>query len=215
MNRALARGLWVLGLAAVVAVVAIAVRAQPAGADADPASDTLLVQDAFFPYTPATPAGLQRELETALKEIHATGLDLKVAVIGSPVDLGGIPALFGQPGRYARFLDTEISSRTAQPLLVVMPQGLSVQGVPTSVAGVAVDHVHGSGGLVQAAIDAVRRIAAGRGQPIAAVQTASAGSGGGPVVVLVVAALVLVLVAVGAVVRARAGTRRSGAAARR
>lgn len=216
MTRPAVRALSLLAMACAVAVVAVALRAQPAGADADPASDTLLVQDVFFPYTPSTPAPLQHGLETALQEIHATGLDLKVAVIGSAVDLGGIPELFGQPSRYARFLDTEISLKAPQPLLVVMPGGVAIEhaGAPSAVGSLPVDRTHGSDGLVRTAIDAVRRIAAGRGDPIEAPTVASAGGGGVPVAPLAAAAVVLMLLAAAAVLRGRAGTRRSGAAAR-
>lgn len=148
-------------------------------------------------------------------EIHATGLDLKVAVIGSAVDLGGIPELFGQPSRYARFLDTEISLKAPQPLLVVMPAGVAIEnaGAVSAVGSLRIDRTHGSAGLVRTAIDAVRRIAAGRGAAIAAPKVAGGGGGGTTPVLLAVGALVLVLIAAGAVLRGRAGMRRTGAAA--
>jgi hypothetical protein len=205
-----------VALTCVVSVTAFVIRSQPAGADADPASDTLLVHNAFFPYTPATPAPLQRALEAALSEIHSTGLPLKIAVIESPVDLGGIPALFGRPDRYARFLDAEISARAPQPLLVVMPDGLAIQhaGSPAAVASMTVDRSGGSAGLVRTAIAAVRRIAVGRGRPISVPVFARGGGGGLPALVPAGAGIALGLVAAGAVVRGRAGTRRSGAAAR-
>jgi hypothetical protein len=210
------RALYLVAMASVVSVLGIAIHVQPASADADPASDTLLVQDAFFPYTPSTPAPLQRGLETALNEIHATGIDLKVAIIGSQIDLGGIPELFGQPSRYARFLDTEISLKAPQPLLVVMPDGVSVEhaGSSSAVGSLPVDRTHGSAGLVRTAIDAVRRIAVARGEAIAAPRVAGGGGGGLTPLLLAGGALVLILIATGAVVRGRAGTRRSGAAAR-
>ncbi|HEX4107805.1 MAG TPA: hypothetical protein VHX88_06695 [Solirubrobacteraceae bacterium] len=147
----------------------LAVGAPWAHADADPASDVLLVQDVFYPYEPATPTALENALQRALKEIHATGLPLRVAIIESPIDLGGIPALFGQPARYAHFLEGEIDFNTRVPLLVVTPQGLAVQdAVPASdLAGVPMDVDHQSAGLARTAVRAVERIAAARGRPIA------------------------------------------------
>jgi hypothetical protein len=195
LSRVLPRALLALVLAALGCVV---LRTPAALADADPASDTLLVQDAFLPYTPVTPAPLQRSLDTALREIGATGLHLKVAVIASPVDLGGIPELYGQPSRYARFLDTELSSHGPQPLLVVMGNGLSVQhaGPASALAGLAATTGRAaSGTLVKTAVLAVERIAAERGHPIAPVSLRSAhgaGSSTGVVVIGVIAVALLV-----------------------
>jgi hypothetical protein len=190
---ALAVGLLVLGV--------VGLRASRARADADPASDTLLVQSVFYPYSPATPPALQHALGRAVDELHAAGLPLKVAIIGSPVDLGGIPQLFGQVDRYAAFLDTEISFKGPQPLLVVMPDGLASQraGAPGALAGIHVDAHDGSAGLARTAVAAVERIGAAEGHPIAAVATAagSGGSGGGAAVVIAIAATALLLIAGG------------------
>lgn len=163
--------------------------------DADPASDTLLIGNAFLPYSPATPPSLQRALARALTEIRATGLKLKVAVIGSPVDLGGIPKLFGEPGRYARFLDAEISSRAAQPLLVVMPNGLAARGAgaPRALDGLRIDSGHQSAGLVRTAVLAIERIAQARGRPIAAVRALRSRTGQSSTGSLVVAGAATVL----------------------
>jgi GNAT superfamily N-acetyltransferase len=174
----------------------VCVRAGVAAADADPASDVLLVQNAFLPYQPTTPPALAKALNRALTEIHATGLQLKVAIIGSPVDLGGIPELFGQVSRYAAFLETEISYRGPQPLLVVMPDGLSLQaaGSPSALTGLAVDADQRSAGLARTAVLAVERIAASRGHPIVApALAASGGSGTGPLLFVAPAVLILVV----------------------
>jgi len=48
--------------------------------------------------------------------------------------LGGIVSLFGRPQQYADFLDQEISFQKKQALLVVMPSGYGVQGVPRAAA---------------------------------------------------------------------------------
>jgi hypothetical protein len=178
------------------------VHAGVAAADADPASDVLLVQNAFLPYQPTTPPALAKALNQALTEIHATGLQLKVAIIGSPVDLGGIPQLFGQVSRYAAFLETEISYRGPQPLLVVMPDGLSLQAAGSSRAltGLAVDANQHSAGLARTAVLAVERIAAARGHPILAPALAASAGGSSTGLLVVVAAAVLVLAAAGYVV---------------
>jgi hypothetical protein len=184
-------------LVVLLVLVGCSVRAALAAADADPASDVLLVQNAFLPYQPATPPALAKALDQALTEIHATGLQLKVAIIGSPVDLGGIPELFGQVSRYAAFLETEISYRGPQPLLVVMPDGLSLQaaGPASALAGLTVDAHQQSAGLARTAVLAVERIAAARGHPIAA--PALGASGGGSTGLLLAAVVAVLLVAGG------------------
>ena len=184
-------------LVVLLVLVGCSVRAALAAADADPASDVLLVQNAFLPYQPATPPALAKALDQALTEIHATGLQLKVANIGSPVDLGGIPELFGQVSRYAAFLETEISYRGPQPLLVVMPDGLSLQaaGPASALAGLTVDAHQQSAGLARTAVLAVERIAAARGHPIAA--PALGASGGGSTGLLLAAVVAVLLVAGG------------------
>lgn len=192
----------VLVLAVLVLLVlgGLGLRAPGARADADPASDTLLVQNVFYPYSPATPPALQQALGRAVDEIHAAGLPLKVAIISSPVDLGGIPELFGQVDRYATFLDTEISFKGPQPLLVVMPDGLASQraGAPSALAGIHVDAHDGSAGLARTALAAVERIAAADGHPIAPVVARSGGGGGGSAAVIGIAATALLLIAGGA-----------------
>jgi MYXO-CTERM domain-containing protein len=202
LSTGLRRALVVSALVLVVG----SVRAGAAAADADPASDVLLVQNAFLPYEPSTPPALVKALDQALTEIHATGLPLKVAIIGSPVDLGGIPDLFGQVSRYGAFLETEISYRGPQPLLVVMPDGLSLQaaGSASALSGLAVDDHQQSGGLARTAVLAVERIAAARGHPIAAPALGTSSGGGGATGPLLFAAVaVLLLAGAGFVVRRR------------
>ncbi len=152
-------------------------------ADADPASDILLGSPAFYPYQPAVSAPLQHDLERALAQLKAKGLNLKVAIIGSPVDLGAIPNMFGRPQVYAGFLAREISFNQPQPLLVVMPAGFGVShaGPPGALAGLTVDSSHQADGLARSAILAVERIARADGRPISAgaIPSVSGGSGGG------------------------------------
>ncbi len=135
----------------------LAVSAPSAHGDADPASDVLLGQDAFYPYQPPVTRPLETAMEKVLSAAGRAGLPLKVAVIGSREDLGAIPNLFGHPQQYAEFLDREISFNNRPPLLVVMPAGFGVvaAGPPNVLAGFSVDARHGSYGLVSSAIDAV------------------------------------------------------------
>ncbi len=111
-----------------------------AGADGDPASDYLIQQNVFLP-TSAPPASAVRTLNSAVAAVDATGDRVKVAVIGSPQDLGSVPSLFGQPAAYAKFLGLELSFVYKGPLLVVMPTGFGFSentvaaNVPAEVTG--------------------------------------------------------------------------------
>src|SRR5437588_1070422 len=147
-------------------------------ADADPASAYLLGAPAFYPFQPPTSPTLRHELESALSELKGKGLNLKVAVIGNPTDLGAVPNLFGRPQEYAKFLSQEISFNQPQPLLVVMPAGfgLAHAGAPTSVNGLSIDSAQRSNGLTRSAIQAVERIARANGKPIS-VSASSSNSG--------------------------------------
>ena len=104
-------------------------------ADGDPASDVLLGENVFYPYSPATSPALQKQLNAETAAAKQAHFPLKVALIGAPVDLGVIPSLFGKPQKYADFLDQEISFQTKQPLLVVMAAGYGVQGVDDKTKG--------------------------------------------------------------------------------
>jgi hypothetical protein len=154
-----------------------------AAADSDPASDILLGTPAYFPYQPAVTAALQSQLERALAQLRRKGLNLKVAIIASPIDLGAIPNMFRKPQTYADFLEQEIAFNAPQPLLVVMPDGFGlVHAGPTSaLGGLTVDTAHQSNGLARSAILAVQRIARANGTPISVgpLSPATARSGGG------------------------------------
>ncbi len=211
MSRLIACGLTVIALAS-----GLMLRTPAALADADPASDTLLIDDAFYPYQPNTPAPVRAALEHALAEIHTTGLDLKVAIIRSPVDLGGIPELFGQPQRYVKYLDYELSYQHPQPLLVVMPDGVAIAdaGSASAVHGITIDARDGSAGLAETAMAAVERIASARGKPIAAPEVATP-SGGAPVALIGVIVAALLALGAGGWAAQRGRLRSTGRAGRR
>jgi hypothetical protein len=185
-----------------------------AAADADPASDILLGSQVFYPYQPPVSAPLQRQLARKLRDLRAQGLNLKLAIIQSPIDLGALPNLFGKPREYAEFLDHEIAFETPPPLLVVMPNGFGVvdAGPASSLDGLKIDRAHKSNGLASAALQAIDRIATANGKSISGGSgTASGSSGGGtsPLITFGIPILVILL-AVGAVVMLR---RRSAARA--
>jgi hypothetical protein len=133
-------------------------------ADGDPASDTLLEQSVYFPYT-APSQGAQAALQQAVDAVYARGGRVKVALIYTPTDLGAIPSLFGKPEDYAHFLGIELGLWYVGPLLVVMPAGFGIYDGGRSTA--AEDAVLRSlrvdasspDGLTRSATAAVQRLA--------------------------------------------------------
>jgi hypothetical protein len=197
-------------VAAVLAVLVTLLFCSVALADGDPASDVLLGESVFYPFTPTVSASLQKKLGEETAAASRAHFPIKVALIGSPVDLGAIPSLFGKPQQYANFLDQEISFGSQKdPLLVVMRAGYGVSGLDRA-ATVAVATLHKPAGasvddLAQAAVLAVPRLAGAAGHPIAAAAVGTPSSGSSsllPVVLLVVVA-VAAAVAITAVRRRR------------
>jgi hypothetical protein len=182
-------------------LVAIAVAAAiPAAAlaDGDPASDVLLGENVFYPYSPAVSASTQRTLNAVTAAAHRARFPIKVALIASPVDLGVIPDLFGKPQKYADFLDQEISFQAKQPLLVVMPAGYGVEGMSAaaaaSLATLAKPAGSRSDDLAKAAIKAVPALARASGHPIAS-GGSGGGSGGGSSSAIILGALIVAALA--------------------
>jgi hypothetical protein len=121
-------------LACVVSAVFVAALfAGAAGADGDPASDVLYLQDVFLPYK-APSKDAAGALQTAVTKANASGYRIKVAVIGSKLDLGTATALFGKAGQYVRFLGAEIQFFYQGHLLVVMPNGYGILFAKHSIA---------------------------------------------------------------------------------
>ncbi len=166
-----------------VLVLAGALGAAGARADGDPASDTLLGENVFYPYAPPVSGSVERTLNAETAAAKRSGFPIKVALIGRPLDLGVIPDLFGKPQAYAKFLDQEISFQGLQPLLVVMAAGYGVQGLSHSatVAAGSLPRPAGSTptALARAAETAVARLAAASGHPVKGGPSPGAGSGGG------------------------------------
>lgn len=178
-------------------------------ADGDPASDVLLGENVFYPYSPATSPALQKQLNAETAAAKQAHFPLKVALIGAPVDLGVIPSLFGKPQKYADFLDQEISFQTKQPLLVVMAGGYGVQGVDAktkaAAAALAKPVSTKSDDLARAAIAAVPKLAAAAGHPLKGEGGGSGGGGGSSrtILVAVLAAIAIAAAASLVVVRRR------------
>jgi MYXO-CTERM domain-containing protein len=197
-------------LAGVVALVlAVSLGACAAAlADGDPASDVLLGESVFYPYTPPVSGSIEKALSAETAAAAHAGFPVKVALIASPIDLGVIPSLFGKPQQYADFLDQEISFQHKQPLLVVMAAGYGIQGMPAPAVAAVTTLKRPAGGttndLAQAALRALPKLAAAAGHPIraasgtAAAGTATATGSGGS------STPILIIVAVGAVVIAAA-----------
>jgi hypothetical protein len=188
----------------------VAVYPSSADADADPASDVLLAQNAFYPYKLPTDPALEAAMNKILESAARVGLPLKVAVIGSSLDLGAVPNLFGHPQQYAQFLDKEISYNDRPPLLVVMPAGFGVvaAGPPSALAKLKVDTQEGSYGLVRTAILAVVVLVHSRGRTIATPSIPASSARGRPPTTLLFGVPVALL-ALGALVvlRRRGGSR--------
>jgi hypothetical protein len=152
-------------LALAVAVATACLTATAARADGDPASDTLLVQNVFFPYRSTGPEA-QTALQHAVDDVYAHGDRVKIALIYDPTDLGSIGSLFGRPDDYAHFLAIELGLWYVGPLLVAMPAGFGVYDGGRSTAaeeGVLRSlHVDASSPdeLANSATAAVKRLAA-------------------------------------------------------
>ena len=174
-------------------------------ADGDPASDVLLGQNVFYPYTPSVSTSLQNRLNGVTAAAKRSGFPIKVALIASPVDLGSVPTLFGKPQQYASFLDQEIGfGGPGQPLLVVMPNGYGTQHLGSAATDAAASLTRpassDSNGLAQAAVIAVSKLADAAGHPIGEVTSEPSASGTGGV--LAVAGLAVGAVAVAGVILA-------------
>ncbi|MGH2876911.1 MAG: hypothetical protein ACRDLV_11730, partial [Solirubrobacteraceae bacterium] len=115
-----------------ICLSAILLSPAAAAADGDPASDYLLAQNVYYPFTPAVSRSLQRALNAETTAAARVGFPIKIALIDSRSDLGVVGELFGRPQTYATFLEHEIDFERVQPLLIVMPSGYGESGLPTA-----------------------------------------------------------------------------------
>jgi hypothetical protein len=191
----------------IVSLAFVATLIVPATAlsDGDPASDVLLAQRVFYPYSPSVSAGLQKTLNAETAAASQAHFPIKVALIDTPVDLGAIPTLFAKPQQYADFLDQEISfAGSKQLLLVVMPDGYGVEGlgIPATDTASKLERPvgHASDDLARAAVAAVPKLAAAAGHPIATESGQSGGGEGNNTTALSVGGLVFLAVVASAAV---------------
>ena len=181
--------------ALLLAALVLAVPA-PALGDADPASDVLLLQNTFVPGSPLPSGAFSEQLRGVTERAHKAGFALRVAVIGSPSDLGAIPGMFGHPQRYAGFLGTELTAgKLTVALLVVMPAGFGSFELPAAGALRALRAPPAdSDGLVRAAIEAIEKLSAAEGHPVKA-PPAKGGGGGAPTALVFVVPVILLALA--------------------
>lgn len=185
-----------------VALALAAAAAPTALADGDPASDVVLLQDAYFPYPPKKPSkAFEKALTDLLAKSKKAGFPLKVAIIATENDLGSVPQFFGKPQPYAAFLGREISFNTKKQLLVVQPTGYGTDSIEPDTAQAIEDLAppkdDSGDALTRAAIDATVRLAKASGHPVAAPKLPKPGGddGGGtsPVIIFGVPVLLLAL----------------------
>jgi hypothetical protein len=199
-------------IATMLALATLATALTPAFAlaDGDPASDVLIGEDVYYPYSPAVSTSLQNQLNRETAAAARAHFPIKVALIPSPVDLGAIPTLFGKPQQYAKFLEQEISFLSVRPLLlVVMPDGYGTQhlgSAATAVTSLPAPAGAQSNDIARAAIAAVPKLAAAAGHPLKNLSSDAKPAGTNPTLVgaILAAAAITIAVAVLAARRRRA-----------
>lgn len=160
-------------LFALVAVTVCLSAPSLARANGDPASDYLLTQNSFLPFTTKIDQTSVKRLNALLAAAKAKKFPIRVAVILSPSDLGTAFSLFGQPEKYVRFLGLELSFVYRGRLLVVMPSGygFAVNGNPDPKASAVLTKLPPPGRdatkEVDAAIVAMQKLAAAEGRHLA------------------------------------------------
>jgi hypothetical protein len=167
-------GLAVLRRISVAVAVVVLALGLPAAASAngDPASDYLLFQKLFLPFNAKVDQDAVKRLEKLLDAAEKQGFPIRIAVILARQDLGTAFSLLGKPQRYAEFLGLELSFTYRDRLLVVMENGFgyAVNGDPDPKASRVLEKIPPSGadvtGMVEAAMVAVRRLAAAEGREI-------------------------------------------------
>jgi hypothetical protein len=171
----------VLRRLAVVAALALVV-VPLARADADPASDVLYTQRIYLPFfgqkvSPAAAKTLKQTVDKAWSKSYK----IKVALIATRNDLGGIFQLWRKPQTYADFLGRELVFLFKGQLITVMPDGIGVYQFRTNtskekalVQKMKIDPT--ADGIANAATVAVAKLA---GLPVPPLPNPRSGGGGG------------------------------------
>jgi hypothetical protein len=143
-----------------------------ARANGDPASDYLLVQSVFLPFNAKVDKAAAERLNETIKAADEAGFRIKAAVIGTRYDLGTAFSLYNRAQRYAQFLGLELSFQYHDRLLVVMPKGYgySIDG-KNDARGIRVVKRLPAPGTdatkqVEAATEAIRKLAADSGHAL-------------------------------------------------
>jgi len=185
-----------LALVAALALVVVPL----ARADADPASDILYTQRIYLPFfgekvSPKNATVLKQTVDKAWSK----GYKIKVALIATRNDLGGVFQLWQKPQTYADFLGRELVFLYKGKLITVMPDGIGAYQYKTDVSGekqivgkIKVDP--SADGMANAATLAVAKLAGFKPPPLPSVSGGGSGGGGTPVwefVVIVVGGLAL------------------------
>jgi hypothetical protein len=163
-------------------------------ANGDPASDVLLQAKVYFP-TQRVSVEAANRLKAVVNTANAKGYAIRVALIRDESDLGTVPNLLNQAQKYSEFLGPEIRFAYKGDLLVVMPNGLGLTTTDETpppaktVDGMQVEAGGSPDGLAQTAEEAVTKLAATSGHPLATKN----GGGGGAVAGILVAVVLLVL----------------------
>jgi hypothetical protein len=171
---------------AILAFLALALLPAAAGADGDPASDVLLQQDVFLPYSVPTSQGTANALTEVTRRAAKAGWPVKVAIIASGNDLGSAAQYANDPQGYANFLASELTGGPAGKrlrLLVVTPVGFGGQNlgdhVDTALNGLSADKPDGDA-LGKLAVTAIGRLAAADGHRVAVPAVDLSGANGRP-----------------------------------
>jgi hypothetical protein len=162
------------GIAGLLVVAACLCAASVARANGDPASDYLLGQNTFLPFTAKIDNNQVQRLDALLREAQKADFRTRVAVILNPSDLGTAFSLYGKPQKYAAFLGLELSFVYRDRLLVVMPNGYgyALNADPDPKASAVLKKLPPAGRdatkEVEAAIVAVQKLSAAQGHPVVA-----------------------------------------------
>jgi hypothetical protein len=163
-----------------VLLAAFCVLGGTARADGDPASDYLLGSQVFIPFDLKLPKASQQELTALVRDTNTSGYTIRVALIGSPYDLGSVTSLWAKPKPYAKFLGAELQFVYKNRLLVVMPQGFGFNRPKHSPAKeyAVLSKIKvrpGSQGLLDAATAGVQKLAAADGVKVVRTSSSSGG----------------------------------------
>jgi hypothetical protein len=178
-------------------------------ADVDPPSDVLLLDNVYFPYQPRVCVELRNGLDQLTADAKKAHYPVKVALVSSATDLGGIPQEFGRPQEYAEFLHSEIGRQTKSVTLAAMPGGFGF-APPDNPEKAVLDKIKisdkaDSNELARAALDAVPKLAAAAGHPVKKPNVGSKCSkkGGSSSALIFIVPVALLLIAGGAITLGR------------